>query len=82
MCQRTLERRFHREFRASPRRLLHALRMQEAEKLLQKGLSVKAVACELFYKQPSHFCRKFKECHGVSPQAWQRANNTLPPGHR
>jgi AraC-like DNA-binding protein len=36
---------------------------------------VKWVAIELFYKQVSHFCRKFKECHGLSPQAWRRAQS-------
>jgi AraC-like DNA-binding protein len=75
MCQRNLERRFQREFHTSPHRWLHALRMSEAEKLLRMGMPVKKVAIELFYKQASHFCRKFKECHGLSPQAWQRAQS-------
>ena len=74
MDPRTLRRRFHREFGTTPQRWLEALRMKLAKKLLRSKKSVKAVAYELFFKQPSHFCRRFKQAHGLPAQAWQRTN--------
>jgi len=77
MCQRTLERRFQREFRTTPQAWLHALRMKKAEELLRTGMQIKEVALELFYKQVSHFCRHFKAGHSLSAQAWRQGNKTL-----
>ncbi len=69
MHRRTLRRRFRREFNTTPQVWLEARRMIEARELLRAGRRTKEVAAELFYKQVSHFCRKFKECHGLPPQA-------------
>ncbi len=77
MSPRTLRRRFRREFNTTPQVWLEARRMVEARKLLRADKWTKEVAADLFYKRVSHFCRKFKECHGLSPQAWRRANKTL-----
>jgi AraC-like DNA-binding protein len=73
MHPRTLRRRFRREFNTTPQVWLEARRMIEARKLLRAGMLVKQVSLALCYKQVSHFCRKFNECHGLSPQAWRRA---------
>ena len=43
------------------------LRLERARVLLQAGYSVKETAIELGYKQPSHFCRCFKEWFGLTP---------------
>jgi AraC-like DNA-binding protein len=72
MSLSTLERRLRREFDTTPQAWLDALRLKEAEKLLRAGKPVKAVAYELFYKQASHFCRQFKQSHGLSAQCWRK----------
>ena len=38
-----------------------------ARQLLLSGQQVKAVAFELGFKQPSHFCRQFKSFNNLTP---------------
>ncbi|HXT10525.1 MAG TPA: helix-turn-helix transcriptional regulator [Candidatus Angelobacter sp.] len=57
---RQLQRRFHRSFHCSPQHWLNERRLFAAQRLLLSGDSVKKVALDLGFKQPSHFCRQFK----------------------
>lgn len=67
---RTLERYFSSHFRKSPQSWLQSLRMQRAVELLRAGHNVNETAYSLGYADPSHFSRKFKELHGVSPKLY------------
>ena len=63
---RQLERRFKKEFGISPKRWLHAQRMESARLLLLDGLRAQEVAATLHFKQLSHFCRVLKKTFGVA----------------
>lgn len=73
---RTLERFFHRKFHASPRQVLHQIRQVRAEELARQGQRTKEIALNLGYKRASHFCKDFKNSHGLSPQSWSRDAGT------
>lgn len=64
---RQVERIIRRQFDTTPRTWLAETRLVEAGKLLRQGNKVMQVASDLRYKQASHFCRQFKEFHGVRP---------------
>jgi len=64
---RQLQREFRQQLGRSPQDWLDERRIISARQLLLAGWRVKAVAFELGFKQHSHFCRHFKEVHGVSP---------------
>ena len=64
---RQLQRDFRRQFGSSPQHWLNEQRIATARELLLSGLSVKAVAFELGFKQPSHFCRQFKLSSRLTP---------------
>jgi AraC family transcriptional regulator len=64
---RQLERDFHRGLERSPQDWLNEQRIKAAQQLLLSGQSVKVVALELGFKQPSHFCRQFKSLHNLTP---------------
>jgi len=40
-------------------------------RLLVAGLRTKEVAYRLGFKQPSHFCRQFRQRHGFAPKVWR-----------
>src|ERR1044071_6057991 len=63
---RQLQRRFQQQFGRSPQKWLNEKRLTAAQHLLLSGQPVKAVAFELGFKQPSHFCRKFKLSHKMT----------------
>ena len=44
--------------------------MEAAQQLLMTASSVKAVAYEVNYKHPGHFCRAFKRYHGMTPSEY------------
>jgi len=69
---RTLERRFRQELQTTPQEWLNHLRQMEAERLLDIGKRIKEIADLLGYTQASHFCRHFKESHGMTPKMWKR----------
>ena len=71
--ERTLRRAFAAQFHTTPQRWLEARRMIEAERLLQQTPPPRTteLAAALFYRRASHFCRHFKESHGVTPQEWR-----------
>jgi len=64
---RQLQRYFRCNFSCSPQSWLNELRLQVAEVLLLSGESVKKVALDLGFKQPSHFCRQFKNRNKMTP---------------
>ena len=64
---RQLQRHFRRSLHRSPQEWLNDRRIAEARQLLLAGLSVKTVAFELGFKQPSHFSRHFKSLCKMTP---------------
>ena len=70
LCQvstRQLQRDFRRCLSRSPQEWLNERRILAARELLLAGRSIKWVAFELGFKQPSHFCRQFKLFHHLTP---------------
>jgi AraC-like DNA-binding protein len=69
LCQvstRQLQRDFRRCLGRSPQDWLNERRILAARELLLAGQSIKWVAFELGFKQPSHFCRQFKRFNHVT----------------
>jgi len=64
---RQLQRDFRHKLERSPQDWLNEQRIKAARQLLFSGQPVKAVAFELGFKQPSHFCRQFKSLHNLTP---------------
>jgi len=64
---RQLQRHFRFRFCCSPQSWLNHRRLLVAEELLLSGDSVKKVALDLGFKQPSHFCRVFKTWNHMPP---------------
>jgi AraC family transcriptional regulator len=64
---RQLQRHFRRNFHCSPQNWLNERRLVAAQSLLLSGESVKKVALDLGFKQPSHFCRQFKSRIKMTP---------------
>jgi len=64
---RQLQRHFRRSFHCSPQSWLNDRRLLAAQNLLLAGESVKKVALDLGFKQPSHFCRLFKSRTKMTP---------------
>ena len=71
---RQLERNFRRRFARSPQDWLNEQRIAAARRLLLSGQLVKVVAFELGFKQPSHFCRHFKEYCRLTPSRFVELN--------
>lgn len=77
----TMVRLFKRHLGDTRMRVVWALRVERAAALLREtGASVAAVAWQLGYKSPAHFCRAFKSAHGVTPTTYRKrarpADNT------
>lgn len=70
VSMRHLRREFHRNVGCAPQAWLDGRRVLLAKGMLMQGESVKQVAYELGFKQPTHFSRKFRECHQVSPSEY------------
>lgn len=64
---RQLQRYFLDDLGRSPKAWLNEQRMIAARNLLFEGNPVKAVACQLGFKQASHFCREFKRSYRMTP---------------
>ena len=75
---RTLQRFFQQKLRTSPQKWLNQVRQLEAEQLAKTGARTKEIAYRLGFRQPSHFCRQFKEHHGISPKAWRLLSDNRP----
>ena len=72
---RQLQRHFRFRFRCSPQSWLNYRRLLAAEGLLRSGDSVKKVAFDLGFKQPSHFCRQFKTRNKMTPSQFAVTQN-------
>jgi AraC-like DNA-binding protein len=72
---RQLQRHFRRRFHCSPQSWLNQRRLLAAEELLLAGESVKKVALDLGFKQPSHFCRQFKSRKNMTPSEFAFSQN-------
>ena len=73
-CQvsmRTLQRHFRKHYNTTLSDWVRELRLERARLMLESAESVKYVAFELGYKQPSHFTRDFKQRYGVPPSAFR-----------
>jgi transcriptional regulator GlxA family with amidase domain len=67
---RTLQRYFRAKYNCTISDWLRELRLESARARLPTCASVKEVAFDLGYKQPSHFTRDFKQRFGVSPRTF------------
>ena|SRR5579859_4668765 len=70
LSTRQLQRQFRRQFGVTPRQWLDEQRLNAAGALLLSGEPVKKVAFDLGFKQTSHFCRKFKFQHRMTPREY------------
>jgi AraC-like DNA-binding protein len=62
----------------APSELIRRLRLEQGARLLAEGAgSVSEVAYGVGFNSVSHFCRCFREAHGLSPSEY-RAANTAP----
>lgn len=73
VSQRQLERMFVKHLGATPARWLHDERLHAARRLLLSAASVKEVAFELSFSQPSQFCRDFRRRFGCTPAEWMKS---------
>ena len=78
VSSKTLERFFKRQFRTTPQKWLDQLRQANAERMALRGARTKEIAFQLGYRQPSHFCRKFKQSHGLPAKAWSAIARPKP----
>lgn len=74
VSMRTLQRHFRARFNCTVTDWLRQLRLDQARIRLGTCNSVKEVAFDLGYKQPSHFTRDFKDRFGVPPRELMRGN--------
>lgn len=77
---RHLRRVFARWLGCRPNVWLREARLQAARRLLLSAGSVKAVAIELDYRQPSQFCRDFRARFGCTPSEWLRSRAACSTG--
>jgi AraC-like DNA-binding protein len=71
--RRALERFFRDTLTMSPQQWLDQIRQIDAEVLARSDKTTKEIAVLLGYKQPSHFCRRFKNARGISATVWKKA---------
>lgn len=63
----------------SPGRFLSALRIQEAKSLLvNSGMSVADISCQVGYSSVGTFSSRFKTCVGLSPSAYREFGGISP----
>jgi AraC-like DNA-binding protein len=73
VSKRTMERIFQREVGMSFETWRRQARLMKAVELLVSGCTVKEVAFEVGYKQPSAFVEMFRTSLGATPKAWVAA---------
>ena len=78
VSQRQLQRFFRDHFHATPGQWLRQLQCRLARDLIERGYSNKAVAAELKFASPAHFCREFKKAFGNPPQAFASVKMSPP----
>lgn len=65
-----LTRHFQRAYGTSPYRFFQMRRLQQAQKLLQKGTAIAEAAAATGFADQSHLTRQFKRAYGLSPGRW------------
>ncbi|HTG61826.1 MAG TPA: helix-turn-helix transcriptional regulator [Terriglobia bacterium] len=80
---RTIQRTFRREVGTTFEFWRRQMRLMKGIELLVEGCSVKVVAAEVGYRQPSAFVELFRQTLGMTPKAWASAlhgkeNRTTP----
>ena len=65
---------FRQKVGISVQDMLAKVRMEEACRLLENGMSVTNVASRAGFSSVQYFCRAFASAHGKSPAVWQAAN--------
>lgn len=63
---------FRQHFDMSALPYIHKVRMAQASKLLQKGVSVQEAAWQTGYSSMNHFYKYFKRYHDMTPAAYRR----------
>jgi AraC-like DNA-binding protein len=71
--QSALERRFHREVGASPKKFANIVRMRHAVRLHAAGASLTETAYAAGYADQPHFIRDFKRFSGLPPESFFRS---------
>ncbi len=66
MTPRQLERHFLEMFVRHPKQWMQDLLMQDALRLMRRGMLAKEIAQRLGFKHVSSFCRAFRQYHGAS----------------
>jgi AraC-like DNA-binding protein len=79
---RTLQRVFRREVGTSFEFWRRQVRLMKGIELLVTGRSVKAVAAEVGYRQPSAFAEVFRQTFGTTPRRWVAALENPGKGMR
>lgn len=78
---RTLERGLVEVFDCSPGRLITAMKMREARRMLETGeYRVNEVASRLGFSSPFYFSRRFRTFFGVSPSEYRQATERMTAG--
>ena len=78
VTMRHLERYFQKAGETSPKAWIDELRMEDASRLLRRGIPIKVVAARVGYKYPEHFTRAFERVKGVAPSVFFGVNGSTP----
>jgi AraC-like DNA-binding protein len=77
---RTLQRYCDSKYGQPLHEKLKAIRMARALVMVERAeMTLKGIAHDLGYKQYTHFCRDFKETHGLSPAQWMNNSQEIIP---
>src|SRR5581483_4697036 len=75
VSHRQLQRHFEQHHQTTPRKWLRKLQCRMAKQLISQGYSSKAVALDLKFSNPTHFCREFRKVFGAPPQSFAPGTN-------
>lgn len=77
MSRATFFKRFSRTCGASPSHFLLQIRMRQATRLIEEGMSLSRAAEQVGYQSDAAFSRAFKKATGVLPGAYRRSCQSL-----
>jgi AraC-like DNA-binding protein len=67
-----LQRRFTEHYGRTVKQVVDELRIDEARRMLLRGVRHGEIARQLSFATPSHFTYRFRQLVGVSPSRWMR----------
>lgn len=70
--EQTLRRKVRALLGITPKEFILRKRIQKAKRLLREGATIKAVAFDVGYRDPSHFSRLFRAETGQSPRSYKK----------